>query len=155
MCLALVGGCQPSAACGAAEAERARHDDRNPTRPERDHDAIQGDGPLHEDPQQLQKRDQRKDGCGKHAKGSCGHGAPPNAGIGPDNSLSVVDDSNVRGCWKAVCLNQNTAIDHLFPSNLLPDDHVISYGAKSAVGTKQTCRSPRYMSVVEMPAQPV
>ncbi len=34
-------------------------------------------------------------------EGSCGHGAPPNAGIGPDNSWSVVDDSNVRGCWKA------------------------------------------------------
>ena len=43
-----------------------------------------------------------------------------------------MDDSNVRGCSKAVCLNQNTAIDHL----LLPDDRIISYGAKSAVGAK-------------------
>ena len=33
-----------------------------------------------------------------------------------------------------MCLNQITVIDHLFPSNLLPDDHIISYGVKSAVG---------------------
>ena len=57
-----------------------------------------------------------------------------------------MDDSNVRGCWKAVCLNQNTAIDHLFPSNLLPDDDIISYGAKSAVGTFRTYGTGLMMS---------
>ena len=55
-----------------------------------------------------------------------------------------MDDSNVRGCWKAVCLNQNTAIDHLF--------HIISYGAKSAVGSFETCRPIVKMSSVEQGA---
>src|SRR5262245_50964356 len=72
--------CQPLAAHGGAEADeaqRARHDDGNPARPERHIDAIQGDGPPHHNPDQLQKRDQGKDAGGKRAKGSCGHCSSP------------------------------------------------------------------------------
>src|SRR5262245_56044452 len=72
--------CQPLAAHGGAEADeaqRARHGDGNPARPERHIDAIQGDGPPHHNPDQLQKCDQGKDGCGKRAKGSYGHCTSP------------------------------------------------------------------------------
>ena len=64
------GLCQPLAAHGGAEADeaqRARHGDGNPACPERHIDAIQGDGPPHHNPDQLQKRDQGKDGGGKRA----------------------------------------------------------------------------------------
>ena len=76
------GLCQPLAAHGGAEADeaqRARHGDGNPARPERHIDAIQGDGPPHHNPDQLQKRDQGKDGGGKRAKGSYGHCPSPMA----------------------------------------------------------------------------
>jgi len=76
------GLCQPLAAHGGAEADeaqRARHGDGNPARPERHIDAIQGDRPPHHNPDQLQKRDQGKDGGGKRAKGSYGHCASPMA----------------------------------------------------------------------------
>ena len=74
------GLCLPLAAHGGAEADeaqRARHGDGNPARPERHIDAIQGDGPPHRNPDQLQKRDQGKDGGGKRAKGSYGHCPSP------------------------------------------------------------------------------
>src|SRR5438874_7563968 len=73
---------QPLAAHGGAEADeaqRARHGDGNPACPERHIDAIQGDGPPHHNPDQLQKRDQGKDGGGKRAKGSYGHCPSPMA----------------------------------------------------------------------------
>ena len=76
------GLCQPLAAHGGAEADeaqRARHGDGNPARPERHIDAIQGDRPPHHNPDQLQKRDQGKDGGGKRAKGSYGHCPSPMA----------------------------------------------------------------------------
>ena len=63
----------------ADEAQGARHDDGNPARPERYIDAIQGDGPPHHNPDQLQKCDQGKDGGGKRAKGSYGHCPSPMA----------------------------------------------------------------------------
>jgi hypothetical protein len=74
--------CQTLAAHDGAEADeaqRARHDDGNPTRPERHIDAVEGDGPPHHNPDQLQKCDQRKDGGGKRAKGFYGHCPSPMA----------------------------------------------------------------------------
>ena len=65
------GHSQPLATHGGAgtdQAQRARHDDGNPTRPERHIDAIQGDGPPHHNPDQLQNRDEGKDGGGKASK---------------------------------------------------------------------------------------
>jgi hypothetical protein len=73
---------RPLAAHGGAEADeaqRARYDDGNPARPERHIDAIQGDGPPHHNPDQLQKCDQGKDGGGKRAKSSYGHCPFPTA----------------------------------------------------------------------------